>query len=355
MNAPAEERVRLAASRLFPGAAPVVPMGGGANSRVFRLESASGPVVLKAYVRPTMDGASRLEVEFSALRLLEGFGIENVPKAMAADTELQVAAYGLIAGEPPDPFGAGEADVDELAGFILRLLDFRGRPECREVPPAAEARYSLAGVARNIRARLERLEEAVRAECGAEDDAEQYLEGLPMLREFLDHEFSPALSMVAENARLALGEAAFKAELPVYRRILSPSDFGLHNSLRMPGGRLAFVDFEYFGFDDPAKTVSDVCLHPAMNLSAPLRLRFAHAVLGRLEKDYGAWERFRAAMPLFGLKWCLILLNVFLPGHRPRAAGEAAALCRARLVKSRAMFARAMKASASPRPEMEDA
>ena len=41
------------------------------------------------------------------------------------------------------------------------------------------------------------------------------------------------------------------------QRALSPSDFGLHNALRGQDGQLRFVDFEYFGWDDPVKLVSD--------------------------------------------------------------------------------------------------
>ena len=41
------------------------------------------------------------------------------------------------------------------------------------------------------------------------------------------------------------------------RTIISPSDFGFHNTLVRPDGELQFLDFEYAGFDDPAKLVGD--------------------------------------------------------------------------------------------------
>ena len=59
------------------------------------------------------------------------------------------------------------------------------------------------------------------------------------------------------------------------RRSLSPSDFGFHNALLEADGRLTFVDFEYFGWDDPVKIVADVMLHPGMGLSADHGRRFA--------------------------------------------------------------------------------
>jgi thiamine kinase-like enzyme len=98
---------------------------------------------------------------------------------------------------------------------------------------------------------------------------------------------------------------------------LSPSDFGFHNSLRRGDGRLVFLDFEYFGWDDPAKTVSDFLLHPAMELSPALRERFLTGAL-KAFGDPGLGARVRAVYPLFGLKWCAILLNEFTLEHMER-------------------------------------
>ena len=64
-------------------------------------------------------------------------------------------------------------------------------------------------------------------------------------------------------------KAPVEAELPVEQRTLSPSDFGFHNALRRPDGRVVFLDLEYFGWDDPAKMISDFLLHPALERFYP--------------------------------------------------------------------------------------
>ena len=43
---------------------------------------------------------------------------------------------------------------------------------------------------------------------------------------------------------------------------LSPSDFGFHNMLIDKNGRLRFIDFEYAGWDDPAKIICDFFCQP---------------------------------------------------------------------------------------------
>jgi hypothetical protein len=88
--------------------------------------------------------------------------------------------------------------------------------------------------------------------------------------------------------------------------------------LRLHDGTIVFLDFEYFGWDDPAKMVSDFLLHPAMELDDRLRRRFLRGVA---EGFYGYPElagRIQALYPVFGLKWCLILLNEFATEHLQR-------------------------------------
>ena len=74
----------------------------------------------------------------------------------------------------------------------------------------------------------------------------------------------------------------FAAELPQEWRSLVPSDFGFHNSLRRADGTLAFVDFEYFGWDDPVKLTADILLHPGQAARPPQRRRFRAAARAAL-------------------------------------------------------------------------
>jgi hypothetical protein len=146
-------------------------------------------------------------------------------------------------------------------------------------------------------------------------------------RRFLDEEVLSSIDRASINARLRYKEAGldFSSELPRNQWALSPSDFGFHNALRRVDGRLVFLDFEYFGWDDPAKLVSDFLLHPGMSLSNEMRQQFykgAQSVFGT--GDVRFQTRFEALYPLFGLCWCLITLNEFLPAiwaRRSAASG----------------------------------
>jgi hypothetical protein len=91
-----------------------------------------------------------------------------------------------------------------------------------------------------------------------------------------------------------------------------PSDFGYHNALRRPDGSLAFVDFEYFGWDDPVKLTADILLHPgpAAWAAAAATLPRRRAAAVRRSDVWSAACRLSAAVRL---RWVLILLNEFLP------------------------------------------
>ena len=90
------------------------------------------------------------------------------------------------------------------------------------------------------------------------------------LARFLNHAFGPALEREIVKAKATMKAAGldFAADLPQEWRSLVPSDFGFHNSLRRKDGSLAFVDFEYFGWDDPVKLSADIMLHPGKPLAA---------------------------------------------------------------------------------------
>ncbi len=118
--------------------------------------------------------------------------------------------------------------------------------------------------------------------------------------------------MIARKCFSSAG-CSFEIELPHPQRSLVPSDFGFHNALRDEKGRLTFIDFEYFGWDDPVKLTADVLLHPGTRIAPELLTRFRTAAKKLYGKDPDFATRLDAFHSLFGLRWVLILLNEFHP------------------------------------------
>lgn len=275
--------------------------GNGGNSRIFRAVAAGVPMALKLY---PSDGRDRISHERAALLFLERHGIEG-PRLIAADVEANAALLEWVDGTPE----CGGIVQDMLA--FLRALDgVRGTAEAVMLPEAAEACLSGAELVRQVETRLQRL---------------QRLEDAPLVH-LLQRRFLPCLGALRGRLADIYAEKGLDlgGSLPRSQQTLSPSDFGGHNALRRPDGRTVFLDFEYFGWDDPVKLTADVLWHPGMRLGAGDCRVFLDGALGLFARDPAFTSRLAAQIGLYGLRWSLIVLSDFLPerwAHRTAAAG----------------------------------
>jgi hypothetical protein len=288
----------------------VEQVGGGRNSRVFRIRSEGRNFALKQYPSRDHDPRDRLATEVGALRLMEHYQVDAVPRVVAADTSRGFALLSWIDGDAVAAITNG--DIDEAIAFLGKIHGLRTTPWAAEQPLAAEACLSGSEIERQIAARISRLQAVSRGE--------------PELIDFLENDFVAAFAEATARSRQKLEAARldFASELPQIWRSLVPSDFGFHNSLRRRDGSLAFLDFEYFGWDDPVKLTADIMLHPGRRLEVAQRQRFRCAAVGVYGEDRNFAPRLAAFLPLFALRWTLILLNEFIPERwRRRVAAGA--------------------------------
>jgi len=276
----------------------VTRAAGGRNSRVYRVDAGTRIFALKQYPSLQDDPRDRLGVEAAALKWMAEQGLNMVPRLVATDPASNSALLSWVEGSLVR--NVGDSDVDQAAHFLAelhRLGRSSGFPDCHL---ATEACLSGAQIEQQIRTRvadLDRLQDEV------------------ALGAFLGGDFAAALRDFLAAARSMLSSAglSFELELSPRRRSLVPSDFGFHNALRNDEGRLTFIDFEYFGWDDPVKLIADVLLHPGTPVAVELRSRFRATAEKLYGDDPDFATRLRAFYRLFGLRWVLILLNEFHP------------------------------------------
>jgi hypothetical protein len=244
-------------------------------------------------------------VEFQSLSFLIDQGVGRaLPRPVAADHKAGVALYEWIEGEAvsaTDPAVRKSGDVDQALELLVKLHELRLTPGAKELPPGSDPCFSGADLVAGIAGRRVRL-----AEIAEENES---------LWVFLSGKLDPALDEITLQVARKYEAAGmdFNTALPERERTLSPSDFGFHNARRRGDGSLVFLDFEYFGWDDPAKLTADILLHPGMVLSAEEETKFRTGLAEINQEDPAYEKRLSALWPLFGLRWCLILLNEFLP------------------------------------------
>jgi hypothetical protein len=315
------------------------PLHGGRNSLVYLVPLSDGSQrVAKFYFRSADDPRNRLATEYESLSWLWQFGVRQIPQPLAADPAHDCGIYAYVEGQDISPEAITPELVDQTVVFLGQLHDARRHAAAAQFGPASEACFSVEAIAQNVRQRLKPFQSL------SSSTAE-----LRSGKSLVNDRLVPALTQLDERAR-ALCEShdlPYGAELPEMRRTLSPSDFGFHNARLTPNGKLVFLDFEYFGWDDPAKLLADFLLHPAMSLSSTLKRRFVSGALSVLGDDGFLRHRLLAVYPLFALKWCTIILNEFLPHHRARRdfAGAASTTClQTQLERAEAMLQRAIHA-----------
>ncbi|WP_455212594.1 aminoglycoside phosphotransferase family protein [Kaarinaea lacus] len=276
----------------------------GGNSSVYRLACENnGKYALKNYPPLTVDPRNRLKVEFNALQFLHDLGETQVPAPILELDGFNAGVYEWIDGEALQTYES--RDIDLALRFLQRLHELRHRPDAGQLPCASEACLSYHEAKQQLSTRWHRLH--AQAQCS------------PALKSFLEERYKPTeQKIMAYLEKSWLPHAGeFVTAMPKEKLTLSPSDFGFHNAIKRPDGDLVFVDFEYFGWDDPAKLIADFLWHPGMKLAGELKQQFVNGALG-IYGDKELAARLNIVYPLCGLRWCMIILNEFLPDGRAK-------------------------------------
>lgn len=281
-------------------------LAGGRNNRTFRVAGPQGEWLLKQYYRDPHGGRDRCASEWAWTTFCWQRGITWTPQPLACDANRQCALYEFILGRHLQRQEIAEGHVEQAAAFIEEVNRHRHDAAAGALSDAAEACFSWAAHLDCVDRRMHRLESIpVRDPLDAQ-----------MLR-WLQGELRPRWNAISAELSRSVADDELSRPLPAGLRCLSPSDFGFHNALVTSSGRLRFVDFEYAGWDDPAKLICDFYWQqelPAPRSTQPqLVAALAEGVAGRALE-----ARVVRLFPVHGVKWCCLLLNEFLAEHRQR-------------------------------------
>ncbi|MBP98425.1 phosphotransferase enzyme domain protein [Candidatus Poribacteria bacterium] len=284
----------------FPPIERIKKIAGGGNSDVYQIHvQGFEPLALKHYPDRLLDKRHRLETEFHTLQVLRKNGVPNVPKAVKKSKELDLGLYEWIEG---DKITTPTTQDLELVILFVKQLNWVSKKIDPDVfTTASEACLSAKELVSQVDHRLERLHRIGKRK--------------PDLKFFLEGMFCPLWNQIKDECISFWPEESRENALPLRKQILSPSDFGFHNCLMKNDGSLAFLDFEYFGWDDPVKLTADFIWHPAMHLGNSLKQKWKAATIGLYSNDLDFEKRLHASIPLYGMRWALIILNNFSPNR----------------------------------------
>ena len=287
----------------------IEPIHRGGNNQIFRIDSKNQQFILKKYFQHSQDTRDRLSNEFNFLQSTRDRALDQTPKAFAKANSCSAALYEYIEGKAiADASEVTESLITQAAQFIANLNSHYAPTLEKLLAPASEACFSINEHLNKIDFRIEEL-------IQIKPHHQNNLEFNQILDEIILH-WKEVKTLIIQSCQIE--SIDLDQELPLNERVLSPSDFGFHNAIIRPNQTVAFIDFEYAGWDDPAKLVGDFFSQVAIKIDSRYLNLFLGIAFGNSQNYNFIKKRAILLLSAYKIKWCCIVLNIFLPKHLAR-------------------------------------
>ncbi len=275
----------------------------GGNNKTFRVVIGKDNYIFKEYFKHENDLRDRLLSEYSFLNYAEQVAPGWTPRPLCQDVENGCALYEFIEGQPYSAESISIQQVMDAAQFFVDLNDPANRKFADELSLASESCFSITSHIDLINRRLDLLY-TINPVDEINSAALIFVKELKNAAE----KVTGSIIKTAKQNNIDILE-----DISCEERCVSPSDFGFHNAIRTSGGSPKFIDFEYAGWDDPAKMVSDFFAQIAIPIPNKYFEEFVDKCLSPFSTAEKLINRSYLLAPLYKIKWCCIALNVFLP------------------------------------------
>jgi thiamine kinase-like enzyme len=282
----------------------------GRNSQVFLIEEGNNKWVVKKYHQHAKDRRNRLENETLFLSYLKEIGVARVAEPIAVDVENNLGLFSYLPGVVPESIN--DDIVHQASEFIRAINEFRNQEEAKYLRDASDTSFSVISHLNLVKQRVNRLNQIVPSG--------------PIQKEvlaFVRSSLVTSLDKIINDITNRYSDDELKQVLSHESRIISPSDFGVQNML-VENSTVHFLDFEYAGWDDPAKLICDFGCHPEIPVKNRYLQSFKDSFYSWLDDAEDSIHRSEILINLYRLRWCCIILNEFTAvGQERRAyAGE---------------------------------
>lgn len=280
----------------------ITPMMLSGNNRSFKIRSQSENFVAKLYFNNQFEPHERLKSEYLFLEHACEIGIHTVPKPLCKIDNLNMALYEFIDGISLKDLPIENHYVEKAAIFFAELNSLSSKVMAKNLPLASDSCLSYKQHINSVSRRLSVL-------CDLKLEGAVGVEAKVFIRKLAEY-WAIYLCELENNLRKLNIDS--EKIISCDQLCLSPSDFGFHNAILGKNKEIYFIDFEYAGWDDPAKAIGDFITHPANGITAELSETFLNKVYEYFQDD-SLKDRFNLLKPLFIFRWCCIVLNEFIP------------------------------------------
>lgn len=277
---------------------PVIKLTGGINNRVYRCGSATNSYVIKGYQACPPGTRDRMQAEVEFLRFAGETAQEFVPQLIKVDWQRRCVLLEHIPGESyPDGCVPTETDIKVACEFAKRINSEREKAKQLITMTAAEGYKHVTEHIANVSERLENM--------NVSHIPASYRAPAKALVEIAKSK----LNNMADQTIRRIQSGELKDTIDSSHLCISPSDFGFHNAIRNQRG-IKFFDFEFAGWDDPAKLLADFILQPRV----PIRVLPTQLMaIFKPEIAKEIYERCTMLGPILRIKWLSIILSILNP------------------------------------------
>jgi len=286
------------ASQLGASPLSLERMRGGINNRVFRCGYGRQHWVIKGYAPAQPGQRDRMQAEVEFLRFAARAAPGFIPTLIQVDPKRRCVVLEHLEGVAfPEGIHPSEAAVGEAVEFFRQLNAEPRLAQGSIQLDAAEGFLSLREHLSNVRERLKRMT-CFHLDPDFRPQAETLLR---RLHSQVDH--------TEERTNRLIDKGMVADAIDPDERCVSPSDFGFHNAIQTTSG-IRFIDFEFAGWDDPAKAILDFNFQPRVPIA---KTEFPLLASLPPEKRLAVLSRCESMAPVLRLKWLCILLAVLDP------------------------------------------
>lgn len=306
-----DKNIHFHITRLFDKAGfkepfEIFPIFHGGNNRAWMLKTKQRCFFLKKYFVSGYDRRDRFGTEISFSIFAWENKIRTIPEPIAADRANRLGLFSFVPGRRPVKEEIDESILEQALDFLRQLNLNKKSIRSQSLPCASEACFSIAEHIESFEKRLTRL-----TAINTEDDLGREA------KKFIKHELNAKWRKIKSGIENKISKTGsdLKKKKDLDEIILSPSDFGFHNTILTDERTLFFVDFEYAGWDDPVKLICDFFSQPEI----PVPIKYFDWFVEKIsmtagekndEKENLLWQA-KLLFPLYRLKWCCIMLNDF--------------------------------------------
>lgn len=289
----------------------------GGNNQLYKIEFGdyADPLLVKRYYADSID---RLDREFSALAFLRGNErlSDRVPRALWHNDALNYGVYSFEEGSNKRGVDLSEEDCHAVVDFAVDLQSFKPDSTRADFRAAVRASCSLGAYLNEADWRVSAFENA-----SERSEVDEFVK----LRTQELHAVE-RLDLFLTSVRKKLQAKDLDSPFHQSEARLNPMDFSLFSVLFRPNTKPCFVDFEYFGWDDPIHIIADFIQHDrTQGISPAQRSLILAEYRRRSDLPDATLDRLPVTIAILGAVWAarhLIFLTDEKLKPRQFAAGD---------------------------------